>query len=75
VPYFSFGILSPGWLDGICAQWADLETDADAIIAKHGPRGPTERLREVAGKYAAALWSKRQGEKLSILAAMGWGCW
>lgn len=62
------------WLDGICAQWADLETDADAIIAKHGPQGPTERLREVAGKYAAALWSKRQGEKLRSYCA-SWITW
>ena len=68
----SLWILNAGCLDGICAQWVDLETDADAIIAKHGPQGPTERLREVAGKYAAALWTKRQAEKLRILARLGW---
>lgn len=62
------------WLDGISAQWADLETDADAIIAKHGPEGPSERLRATAGKYAAALWTKRQGEKLRNYCA-SWITW
>ena len=42
-------------------------------MSQHGSTGPTERRRELAQKYAAALWTQRNGDALRDLETLGWG--
>ena len=62
-----------GCLDSVSSVWTDLQTDAQTLVSQHGSTGPTERRRELAQKYAAALWTQRKGEALRDLETLGWG--
>jgi len=61
-------------LDSVSSAWTDLQTDAQTLVSQHGSTGPTERRRELAQKYAAALWTQRKGDALRNYCAT-WVTW
>ena len=73
IPGWLWFHLPLGCLDSVSSVWTDLQTDAQTLVSQHGSTGPTERRRELAQKYAAALWTQRKGEALRDLETLGWG--